>query len=114
MSRFETYCRHREELALRASLSGFRNIEDKSAGDDLVVIRNDFTRRLFDGDFYRSVGVAGRIAVSLVFVQSRDGNTVAPGARGVAPGVCGHRFVDGRGAASIRARVRSVSDDVTD
>jgi riboflavin biosynthesis pyrimidine reductase len=44
-----------------------------------VCIGSDWSRRLFDGDFYRSPEYrADRPAVSLVFVQSRNGNTVAP------------------------------------
>lgn len=75
---FETYCRRKEELARTASVSGFRNITDAAAGNALVPLGNDWSRRLFDGDFYRSQAPAtGRPLVSLVFVQSRGGNTVA-------------------------------------
>src|SRR5262249_6162414 len=49
------------------------------ATDDMVAIGNDWTRRMFDGGFYVSPPVTGnRPAASLVFVRSRDGNTVAP------------------------------------
>ena len=50
---------------------------DVGATDDLAAIGNQWTRQLFDGDFYLS-GVPGEIpATSLVFVQSSDGNTGA-------------------------------------
>jgi hypothetical protein len=78
MTRFEIHCRQREKLAITARLSGFRTLAEETSGKEVVPIGNDWTRRLFDGDFYRSPrGAAGRPLTSLVFVQSRDGNTVA-------------------------------------
>ena len=78
VTRFETYCERRKKEALSASLSGFYTIEDASAGCGLVSLGNDWTRHLFDGDFYRAAGQQpDRPVVTLVFVQSRDGNTVA-------------------------------------
>jgi hypothetical protein len=45
---------------------------------DLIAIGNDWTRRLFDGPFYASARADGNLpCTNLVFVQSRDGNTVA-------------------------------------
>jgi riboflavin biosynthesis pyrimidine reductase len=78
VTRFETYCQHREKEALATSLSGFYTVKDASAGYDLVSLGSDWTRRLFDGDFYRVRERANDFPLtSLVFVQSRDGNTVA-------------------------------------
>jgi riboflavin biosynthesis pyrimidine reductase len=75
---FETYCQRRQKEALSASLSGFYTIEDASAGYGLVALGNDWTRRYFDGDFYRvRDGRSDLPLISLVFVQSRSGNTVA-------------------------------------
>jgi riboflavin biosynthesis pyrimidine reductase len=75
---FETYCQRRQKEALSASLSGFYTIEDASAGYGLVARGNDWTRRSFDGDFYRVRDERSDLPViSLVFVQSRSGNTVA-------------------------------------
>jgi riboflavin biosynthesis pyrimidine reductase len=75
---FEIYCQQREKEARAAQLSGFYTIEDAAAGYGLVPLGNDWTRQVFDGDFYRMPAAAGhRPAISLVFVQSRDGNTVA-------------------------------------
>jgi riboflavin biosynthesis pyrimidine reductase len=77
-SRFEAYCRRKEAAACAASLAGFRTVFDRASGHGLRPIGNDWTRALFDGDFYvRDSGLPGLPAVSLVFVQSREGNTVA-------------------------------------
>ncbi|PYR25544.1 MAG: hypothetical protein DMF98_11910, partial [Acidobacteria bacterium] len=47
-------------------------------GADLVAIGNAWTRRLFDGLFYMSAPPIDELpATNLVFVRSRDGNTVA-------------------------------------
>jgi riboflavin biosynthesis pyrimidine reductase len=78
MTRFEIHCRHREKLAISARLSGFRTVAEETSGKEVVPIGNDWTRRRFDGDFYRSPrGSGGRPLTSLVFVQSRDSNTAA-------------------------------------
>jgi riboflavin biosynthesis pyrimidine reductase len=80
VTRFETYCQRRQNEAVSASLSGFYTIEDAAAGYGLVALGNAWTRRLYDGDFYRAAIPDGNVArpvVSLVFVQSRGGNTVA-------------------------------------
>ena len=75
--RFDAYCRRKESAALAAEIPGYITVEESPAG--LLRIGTDWTRRLFDGDFLRSA-VAGDAlpATSLVFVQSRNGNTVAP------------------------------------
>jgi riboflavin biosynthesis pyrimidine reductase len=78
MTRFQVYCLQRENEAVKARLSGFRTVREETSRKGVVPIGNSWTRRLFDGHFYRSAGVGGnRPVVSLVFVQSRDGNTVA-------------------------------------
>jgi riboflavin biosynthesis pyrimidine reductase len=71
--RFEGYCRKKTEAALAARISGFRSVtvpHDTPAG--MVAIGNDWSRALFDGWFYRR-----QDSLSLVFVQSADGNTGA-------------------------------------
>jgi riboflavin biosynthesis pyrimidine reductase len=78
MTRFEIHCQQREKLAISARLSGFRTVAEETSGKEVVPIGNDWTRRRFDGDFYRSPrGSGGRPLTSLVFVQSRDSNTAA-------------------------------------
>jgi riboflavin biosynthesis pyrimidine reductase len=76
--RFDAYCRRKEQAALAAAIPGYTTIEEAAAG--LVPIGSAWTRPRFDGEFYRSAGPAvdGVPIISLVFVQSRDGNTVAP------------------------------------
>lgn len=80
MTAFDDYCRRREWLAVSAELSGFYTIDEAAAAKNVLAIGNDWSRRLFDGGFYRSAGgsdQAARPLISLVFVQSRDGNTGA-------------------------------------
>jgi riboflavin biosynthesis pyrimidine reductase len=63
--------------AVRAELPPYRT-EFERAPPNATAIGNDFTRRTFDGVFY--VGDAAQPGVpsaSLVFVQSKDGNTGA-------------------------------------
>ena len=73
-SRFVEVVRHKTREAAAAELSGLQTV-DVGATDDLAAIGNQWTRQLFDGDFYLS-GVPGDIpATNLVFVQSSDGNT---------------------------------------
>jgi riboflavin biosynthesis pyrimidine reductase len=77
-ARFEAYCRRKEAAACAAPLDGFRMVFDRAPGQGLRPIGNDWTRGLFDGDFYvRESDRPGLPAISLVFVQSREGNTVA-------------------------------------
>jgi riboflavin biosynthesis pyrimidine reductase len=86
--RFDEYCRQQEKRAASASIPGFRTIAEpkrlldveqgNSRTNQLIAIGNDWTRLLFDGPFYRSESPdPARPAVNLVFVQSRDLNTVA-------------------------------------
>jgi riboflavin biosynthesis pyrimidine reductase len=77
-SRFDAYCRRKEAAAVLAPLAGLRTVFDRASGNGLRPIGNDWTRAVFDGDFHvRDPGLPGLPAVSLVFVQSREGNTVA-------------------------------------
>jgi riboflavin biosynthesis pyrimidine reductase len=77
--RFDAYCRRKEAAALGAEIPGYHTGED-TADRSLVRLGNAWSRRWFDGDFYRSAApVSADLPVnSLVFVQSRSGNTVAP------------------------------------
>ena len=77
-TRFEAYCRRKEEEALAAGIPGYATVSTQVAGG-LAALGNTWTHAMFDGPFYRTAGsrVAGTPSTSLVFVQSRDGNTVA-------------------------------------
>ena len=82
MTTFEAYCKRKEDEAASTAVPGFQTVGDhdgpRRVGRDLIPIGNEWTRRLFDGPFYRSAASdATRPAVSLVFIQSRDLNTVA-------------------------------------
>jgi len=75
---FAAYCTRKETAAAAAPLTGFRTVRDCASGQGLRPIGNGWAQELFDGPFYvRDAGAAGLPAVSLVFVQSRDGDTVA-------------------------------------
>src|SRR5688572_14395811 len=62
-------------------------VEDRSGRYPVTPIGNDWTRAYYDGPFYLYELPEDRPAVSLVFVQSRDGNTAAgnPGDLGGGP-----------------------------
>lgn len=75
--RFARYVERKTTAALAAPLSPFTTGFDR-AGRALTPIGNAWTRSLFDGAFYVSEPSADLPATSLVFVQSKDGNTVAP------------------------------------
>ena len=77
-SRFEDYCRLKERVASSAEIPGYTTAEVQDVGK-LVTLGNDWSMALFDGAFYRSAVPShdGIPITSLVFVQSRDGNTVA-------------------------------------
>ena len=76
--RFKAYCCRRQQAALAAMIPGYVTKEDTRPAGALR-IENDWSRALFDGPFYRSAAPAsdGTQITSLVFVQSRNGNTGA-------------------------------------
>src|SRR6187551_1227226 len=53
-------------------------VEDRSSGWPVTGIGNAWSREYFDGPFYLFAAPPDRPAISLVFVQTRDGNTAAP------------------------------------
>lgn len=55
----------------------FRNEEDRSSEHVVLSVGNDWTRRHYGGDFLMSPLPESLPGVSLVFVRSREGNTVA-------------------------------------
>jgi riboflavin biosynthesis pyrimidine reductase len=76
--RFEAYCRRKEDAATVAAIPGYVTVEIRDCAG-LVALEHPWSAALFDGAFYRSAVPArpGIPITSLVFVQSRDGNTVA-------------------------------------
>jgi riboflavin biosynthesis pyrimidine reductase len=72
------FARRKGNAADTAVLEAFKTIADHSAAFHLEPISSEFTDALLDGPFFQSPVPPGSVpAVSLVFVQSRDGNTVA-------------------------------------
>jgi riboflavin biosynthesis pyrimidine reductase len=53
-------------------------IEDRSSGRPLTAIGNAWSKKHYDGPFYVCNAPPEHPAISLVFVQTRDGNTGAP------------------------------------
>lgn len=53
-------------------------VEDRASEWPVTGIGNAWSREYFDGPFYLFAAPADRPAISLVFVQTRDGNTGAP------------------------------------
>ena len=78
IDQFTAFVRRKEREALETKLPPYKTVVD-ARPDGLLAIGNEWTGRLFDGDFYVSPPPdATRPACSLVFVQSADGNTGAP------------------------------------
>jgi riboflavin biosynthesis pyrimidine reductase len=77
--RFNEYSRAREQVARQATLPPYKTIEVTAQFGPMCAIGNDWSRALFDGDFYRTPSPFedDLPAVNLVFVQSLDGNTGA-------------------------------------
>ena len=85
--RFEDYARRREQEALAATLPPYATVVDRvrpdensrSADDEWVALGSEWSEKLFDGPFYQSARAIapGLPIVNLVFVRSREGNTIA-------------------------------------
>jgi riboflavin biosynthesis pyrimidine reductase len=77
MTRFDAFAARKTAEALSAVIEPFETGVDR-AGSEVVAIGNAWSRRLFDGCFYVSPASPDELpAVSLIFVQSRDRDTVA-------------------------------------
>lgn len=75
---FQRFAEDKTLAAEQAVIPPLVTIEDRSDRFPLRRIGIAWTRRRFDGDFYLFEPPGDRPAMSLVFVQSRDGNTVVP------------------------------------
>ena len=76
-SSFDEIVRVRTREAMAARIESLTSVFDRSAGNERLRIGNAWTRQRYGGDFELPPLPDARTAVSLVFVQSRDGNTVA-------------------------------------
>ena len=74
----QSHAERKARAAEQAIIAPLVTIEDHSSGYRLQHIGNPWTRHHFDGDFYLFDPPRELPALSLVFVQSRDGNTVVP------------------------------------
>ena len=75
MESFRSFSERKTREAISASLVPFRTIEDHSAAFASRAIANTWTREHYDGPFHLPLDGTSLPFVSLVFVQSKDGNT---------------------------------------
>ena len=75
---FRSFVERKTRAAEQAVVEPLVTVEDRSSRFRLRPLGNAWTRRAFDGDFYLFDPPQDLPALSLVFVQSRDGNTVVP------------------------------------
>jgi riboflavin biosynthesis pyrimidine reductase len=75
---FQSFAERKARAAAQAVIPPLVTIEDRSSGYRVQPIGTPWTRQLFDGDFCLFDPPRELPALSLVFVQSRDGNTVVP------------------------------------
>jgi riboflavin biosynthesis pyrimidine reductase len=74
--RFDAMVERRTREAIEATIAPFVTERDRS-GDRVAAIGNGWSRSMFGGLFYVSASASDDLpAANLVFVQSRDGNTV--------------------------------------
>ena len=74
---FAAFAARKAREATAGTIDPLNTIEDHTGGRSLRPIGTDWTRRHYDGDFHLVHPPADLPAISLVFVQSRDGNTGA-------------------------------------
>jgi riboflavin biosynthesis pyrimidine reductase len=73
---FDAFVARRTAEARDAAIDRFTTDADR--GGPLIPIGNEWSRRMFDGAFYMSRAPGAELPVaSLIFVRSREGNTVA-------------------------------------
>ena len=75
--KFEELNKRKIARAVSSKIAGFRSVKDNTANFSLSKIAgNDWTRLLFEGPFYCSSPIGGKMPlVTAVFVQSKNGNT---------------------------------------
>ncbi len=75
---FQTFAERRTRAAIQAVIPPLVTVDDHSSRFRLRPVGSAWTRQHFDGDFYLFDPLPESPALSLVFVQSRNGNTVVP------------------------------------
>ena len=74
---FATFVEQKTEAALSATIRSLTTVVDRNTDSDFIGVGNSWTRLHYDGDFGLTVAPVNGTSLSLVFVQSRDGNTEA-------------------------------------
>ena len=74
-ARFESFALRKIREASCAAIEPLKTTAHSPCANELIRIGNEWTQRLFDGDFYLFPLPQHLPAVSLVFVQSKNGNT---------------------------------------
>ncbi len=77
MRPFDEFAAEKRREADAARIHPLSTVTRDPSVAQLQAVGNDWTRRLYDGDFHLLPPPAERPAVSLVFVRSRDWNTAA-------------------------------------
>jgi len=77
-STFEQFAAHKTRTAATASIARLSTAFDGRAGSPVQGIGNAWSRLHYGGDFGLVCASGSRIAASLVFIQTRDGNTGGP------------------------------------
>jgi len=73
---FRAFCERKTHEATAARLVPLETIEDHSADFAIRNVSNQWSREYYDGPFHLPVGGSSALPlISLVFVQSKDGNT---------------------------------------
>ena len=75
---FAAYTARKLDRARNAEIPGYKTIEDHTSEfPNLDEIGNDWTRKMFDGEFFLSQPKQHKHVLNTVFVQTLDGNTGA-------------------------------------
>jgi riboflavin biosynthesis pyrimidine reductase len=101
---FQSFSTRKTETAVRALIPPLVTTADHSSRHRLHAIGNAWTRQHFDGDFHLFDPPRALPALSLVFVQSRDGNTVVrdPASLGAGP-IDFHVIYEGLSRVAVNA-----------
>jgi riboflavin biosynthesis pyrimidine reductase len=92
-ARFAALCARKSREADAAALTPVTTLEDHPSELSLEAIDDPWVTRAFDGPFRYSPPPAGRPAVHVVFVESRDGNTVTDDPDSLGGGADDHHLI---------------------
>lgn len=92
-ARFAALCARKSREADAAALTPVTTLEDNPSGLSLEALDDPWVTRAFDGPFRYSPPPAARPAVHVVFVESRDGNTVTDDPDSLGGGADDHHLI---------------------